>query len=125
MPVKPTFFNSTKVLVSIVHGIIFSLHEGMEKMIQALSTLERRARVFMIVVSIFSIIAAVLYKTGLVATEAAYEHHAWYSFTKHAGFIISTQHSDEAACRSVEKLPTVVCRSGRSMMLDQSKDPFS
>lgn len=94
-------------------------------MIQVLSTLERRARVFMIAVSILSIIAAVLYKTGLVTTEPTYEHHAWYSFTKHAGIIISTQHGDEAACRSVEKLPTVICRSGRSMMLDQRKDPFS
>jgi hypothetical protein len=118
------FFDCRKVAVSNSRGIIFSLLKGM-KMIRTLSILERRARYLMIVVAILSVVAVMLYKTGLVATEPAYDHQAWYSFSKHAGFVISTEHGDEAACRSAEKLPSIVCHSGRSLMTSQRKDPFS
>lgn len=94
-------------------------------MIQTLSTWERRARYAMAVVAILSLLALVLYKTGLVATEPTYDDQAWYSFSKHAGFVISTVHSNEAACRSEEKLPSIVCHSGKSLMTDRRKDPFS
>ena len=94
-------------------------------MLRTLSTLERRARYLMGIIAILSVIAVVLYKTGLVATEATYDEQAWYSFSKHAGFVISTEHGDEAACRSAENLPSVVCHSGKSLIADQRKDPFS
>ena len=94
-------------------------------MIRTLSTLERRARYLMAVVAILSVIAVMLYKTGLVATEPTYHHQAWYSFSTHAGFVISTEHNDETACRSAEKLPSIVCYSGRSLMTDQRRDPIS
>jgi len=94
-------------------------------MIRILSILERRARYLMAVFAIFSVIAVVLYKTGLVATEPTYDDRAWYSFSKHDGFVISTEHGDEAACRSAEKLPSIVCHSGKFLITDQRKDPFS
>jgi hypothetical protein len=105
-------------------GIIFSVRQEM-KMIRTLSTLERRARYLMGVVAILSVIAVALYKTGLVATAPTYDHQAWYSFSKHAGFVISTEHNNEAACRSAEQRPLIVCHSGKSLVTDLRKDPFS
>jgi hypothetical protein len=92
---------------------------------QILSTLERRARHLMGLVAVMSVIAVMLYKSGLVTTEPIYDRQAWYSFSKHAGFVISTEHNDEATCRSAEKLPSIVCHSGRSLLADRRKDPFS
>ncbi len=94
-------------------------------MIRILAVLERRARYSMVVIAILSIIAAVLYKSGLVTTEPTYDEQAWYSFSKHAGFVISTRHGDEAACRAEEQLPSTVCRSGKSLTTDRRIDPFS
>lgn len=94
-------------------------------MIRILSILERRARYLMGVIAILSIIAVALYKTDLVTTEPTYDERAWYSFSKHTGFVISTRHGDEAACRSEEQLPSIVCRSEKSLTAGQRKDPFS
>lgn len=94
-------------------------------MTPTLSKLERRARYAMGVVAILSVLAVVLYKTGLVTTEPTYNDHAWYSFSKHAGFVISTEHNTEEACRSAERLPSIICHSGKSLTGDQRKDPFS
>lgn len=118
------FFELWKLIAIVSHGIILSLQQGM-KMIRTLSTLERRARYLMSILAILSVIGVVLYKTGLVATEPSYDEQTWYSFSKHAGFVVSTEHGDEAACRSAEKLPSIVCHSGKSLLADQRKDPFS
>ena len=94
-------------------------------MIRTLSTLQRSARYLMGVIAILSVIAVILYKTGLVATEPTYDEQTWDSLSNNAGFVISTEHGDEAACRSAEKLPSIICHSGKSLIADQRKDPFS
>jgi len=121
---KHCSFLKRTTVPTINRGIIFPLHERM-KMIRTLSLLERRARYLMGIFAISSVLAVLLYKTGLVATEPRYDEPAWYSFSKYGGFVISTEHDNEAACRSAEKLSAVICRSGKSLMTNVHKDPFN
>jgi hypothetical protein len=103
-----------------------SFHCAKETMMMyALLKWERRARYLMGIVAVLSIMAVILYKTGLVSTGPSYDDRAWYSFSRHAGVVIFTEHGTEAACRSAEKLPEIVCHSGKSLLTGQSKDPTS
>jgi hypothetical protein len=69
------------------------------KMIRALPVMERYARYVMTVIAILAVIAVLLYRTGLVVTEAAW--------------------------RSTENPPAVVCFSGKSLITAQHKTAFS
>jgi hypothetical protein len=82
----------------------------------SLWTFERRARYLMSVISFFLIVGVVLFNLGWISTTSSYDSQAWYSFSEHAGFVITTEYADEAGCRSSEKPPSTVCRSGKSLL---------
>jgi hypothetical protein len=78
-------------------------------------TVERRARYLMSIVSLVLLAGVVLFNLGWISTTPSYNSQAWYSFNEQAGFVVMTEHADEAGCRSSEKPPSVVCRSGKSL----------
>ncbi|MDB5763646.1 MAG: hypothetical protein JWQ21_2641 [Herminiimonas sp.] len=92
-------------------------------MTNSLLTFERRARYLMSFIALLMIVALVLFKTGLVSTAPSYNAQAWYSVSDHAGFVITTEYADEAACRS--SAPSIVCRSGKYLTAAAGKQRFN
>lgn len=82
---------------------------------------ERHARYVMSLVALLLILTLLLLKTGLVSTAPSYKSQAWYSLSNRAGFVITTEYADEAGCRSAEKSPSIVCRSGQSLTAKESQ----
>ncbi len=82
---------------------------------------ERHARYVMSLVALLMILTLLLLKTGLVSTTPSYKSQSWYSVSHRAGVVITTEYTDEAGCRSSEKSPSIVCRSGQSLTANESK----
>jgi len=74
---------------------------------------ERRARYTMAALTALLAVNAFLFKAGWISHTASYRDSAWYSAREHAGFIITTEHADEAGCKVAAQQPGVTCRSGR------------
>jgi hypothetical protein len=82
---------------------------------------ERRARHAMGVLAVLLGAVALLFKVGWVSTTPSYQDAAWYSVSEHAGFLVTTRHANESACKLAAQQPAVVCRSGRAIAAEQGK----
>lgn len=76
--------------------------------------LERRARQVMGVAASCVAIVGLSFEAGLVRTAPSYERQSWYVVREHAGFIVTSEVADEAACRKREERSST-CHSGASM----------
>lgn len=82
---------------------------------------ERRARFILGGLAAVLAVIALLFKAGWISSAPSYDDAAWYSASEHAGFIVTTEHANEAGCRAAAQQPGVICRSGRSFAAERSK----
>jgi hypothetical protein len=84
-------------------------------MLGFLQVWERRARFLMGIVCVLLATGALMFKLGWISTASSYSDSAWYSVSEHAGFVVTTEHADEAGCKAAAQTAAVICRSGKSL----------
>lgn len=80
----------------------------------ALAQFEHRARTWMSGVAVVGAAICLCFRAGLLSTSPVYERQSWYLVSEHAGFIVTSEADDEAACRKRETMEAV-CHSGSSL----------
>ena len=80
----------------------------------SLRSLERTARLLMSGMAVLAAMIGLSFKAGLISTVPIYDRQSWYLVAEHAGYVVTSQVDDEAACRKREHAGAV-CRSGSSL----------
>jgi hypothetical protein len=75
---------------------------------------ERTARICMSGVAIIAAFIGLSFKAGLISKAPVYDRQSWYLVSERAGYVVTSEVDDEAACRKREK-SDAICRSGSSL----------
>jgi hypothetical protein len=69
----------------------------------------------MTAVAVIAIAGLAAFKMGWISTAPSYKENAWYLIGGSANFVITSEYTDEAACRRKESTSSV-CRPGKALM---------
>ncbi|MBK4734832.1 hypothetical protein [Noviherbaspirillum pedocola] len=76
---------------------------------------ERTARYLFSIVAALVLFGMLASQMGWIRQQAAYDAFGWYTVIQHDKVQVVRQVDNEAACRSREEAPRVLCRQGKAL----------